>query len=489
MKSPDNIGSQALKEVAQTPKEGTQMLKMDSIPVVEAEYCLIAPFRITDWKEFNSHLPSFWMPNQTYKQYSLKKHIACYLGYVDSDQSDIVASGCAYVGDLQKSGDKSLTSWKGEIRFCKEGGSDHPDATLPVSPSNLVLLHIAPNRKCGLVLIQLNSIKDKGGNLKDAVSMNYYLHKSDSSQSLWMKMKTGLDKESRTPIFEVRGTLLNVFEKLLPATQYYTWENAARFITATYVQIDSSQKPDPVEVKSSLARLGQAKNEAYQITSESQNKATILFDNFWTYSSPEGFACIVWNQNPQEKESQFIQNSYNTFEQSYLPMYLTTVIADSVLTNALRNLDSVASDIHEQDRIRETRLAITLSSSHYEHLTRLLELCKSGRNFEDKYAAITDCIDARRAQLERERHDMEKAQQKLAEEERLADEKRDKMINYLLGFIGSGQVIFAILQLSGVTDIFGNAFSKGLCGQVISVIFSALFLGLIIWLCFKKKPK
>jgi len=455
------------------------------IHVISAEYYLIAPFRINDWSSFSTNLPNIWKPFHSYNERSIKEHVANYLGYIESSYNSLLSSGIAYEGNLQSSNDKNLTSWKGTITLCTADGEEHPKAKQLLSPDNIVAMHIAPNRKSGLAMIKL---KSSGGSLADVVTTNYYLHKTDSAQNPYMKLKTGYDKENKQPVFSVRGVLLDIFKKMLPNGSY-EWENPARFVTASYVQIDTSSNKDIKEIQKQLALLGQAKDGTYLLSARTIDDSVELYQNIWTYASAEGFACIVLNDTPGN-EPQFIRDSSSTFEKSYLPLFLTNVIADTVYSNALRNLDLVASDINEQNKIRETRLVIALSASHYEHLNRLLSCCRAGRNLEEKYSSIVECIEARRMQLERERLEIEKTQQDAEQSRRKQEEDRDRSINYILGFIGIGQVIFAILQMTGVNSIFGKSFADGILGKAFVWFWSGLFLvsiGIYLYRLVKRK--
>lgn len=440
------------------------------VHAIQSQYFLIAPFRIIDWRGFESGLPSIWQPNHSYNSYSVKEHIASFLGYVEDSSDSILSSGLAYEGDLQQSEIKLLSSFKGSLLLCKSDGLSLVDYADPLTASNFVRLHLSPNRKCGLATI---SISCGTSTLGDVVDINYILHKSDLSQIPFFKKRSGFDKEKKEPVYSVKGTLMDVFNNLMPENGFI-WENPARFVTACYVQVIYEQK-DREEIDHALTLLGQAKDSSYELDDSAKSKILNLYENILTYSSPEGFACCVLNDCPG-KEIPFIADSVNTFKNSYLPLYLTSVLSDLVLTSSLRNLNSIASDIKEQDRIREAGLAITLSPSHYYHLNRLLVSCLDGRNLHDKIVAIHDSIDARRGQLERERMEIEKQRQDLAVQKQQQIEKQDRSINYILGFIGIGQVVFAILEMTGVSRIFGDSFAEGSWGKGIVFFCSLLFI-------------
>ena len=93
-------------------------------------------------------------------------------------------------------------------------------------------------------------------------------------------------------------------------------------------------------------------------------------------------------------------------------------------------------------------------------------------------------------QLERERLEIEKKQQDAEQSRRKQEEDRDRSINYILGFIGIGQVIFAILQMTGVNSIFGKSFADGFYGKAFVWFWSGLFLvfiGIYLYKLVKRK--
>ena len=132
-------------------------------------------------------------------------------------------------------------------------------------------------------------------------------------------------------------------------------------------------------------------------------------------------------------------------------------MAEMTYTSALRHLNDVARSSKEQDRLREARLSVTLSVSHYDHLNRLMKSLLRNRDFDAKYQAIQSSIDSRKMKLENER-------------------------NLLLGFIGIGQVVFAILQLLGAEYVMGFSVANSRALDIASIVMLSVFTALIIYL-------
>ena len=61
-------------------------------------------------------------------------------------------------------------------------------------------------------------------------------------------------------------------------------------------------------------------------------------------------------------------------------------------------------------------------------------------------------------------------------------EARDRNINFLLSFIGIGQVVFAILQLLGAESIFGSRAAESETLRIAAIVSTALFSAMIIYL-------
>ncbi len=129
-----------------------------------------------------------------------------------------------------------------------------------------------------------------------------------------------------------------------------------------------------------------------------------------------------------------------------------------------------------------------------------MENIRADRQFDLKYGFVIQSVEARRIRNESQRLKLEEEARKAEEEARATEEKarkleeqrmaqleksqarRDRFMNLLLGFIGIGQVVFAVLQLAGAKDIFGKGGAADSVVQYSSFILSIIFIGLIIWL-------
>lgn len=436
-----------------------------AIPIDKVEYYLIAPFRIRDKKAFEKSITNalssdLWTPIDRNKG-SLAEHLLMFLGLRSSAEDPILTTGLAYQTNFQSSKDSFLSTWKSDIRFVKQNDKDYDIENPVVQPNQTMELYIAPNRSCGIAVLHLSG---KQKTLSEVVEMNYILHKTDSKQAPKMKRKSGFDSTTRTPIWSDMeipsspgetqcGTLLDIFKHAMP-TKEYIWENHNKLVMATYVAVNAS-KNDKELVQKDIVNIGQTKNNSYQFAWNSLGAVTELYSNILAYATPEGFACCVMNDQGAEA-GDFIRNfGTDAFRKSYLPIFLSTVMADIIVTNAIRHIDTVARCEKEHNLVREAQLAVSLSPSHYDHLIRLMDICKKGRQFDDKAASIRDHIEARKMQLE-------------------------SNVNYILGFIGVGQVVFAILQLTGVNYILGEHFGNSPGAKWTVIVTGIIFIAAIV---------
>ena len=166
---------------------------------------------------------------------------------------------------------------------------------------------------------------------------------------------------------------------------------------------------------------------------------------------------------------------------------------DQLYVSAIRNLDKVATDVKERDYLREAHLVLVIPPSQYEHLNKQMAQILQGRNLNEKYETIRDSITSRKELIEYERLQVEKENQRIAVERKAQDDKlrrceeerrdaRDRRINFLLGFIGVGQVIFAILQLLGANNVMGVNIANSFALNIITIAMLSIFTALIICL-------
>lgn len=474
--------------------------------VIKADYYFIAPIRVTDWgifsKEFVENKDQSWNRATDANEFSLKEQVVGFLGMEkEGDVNSIVAAGEKWTRNLQMV-KSAFSYYKGIIRLISAKsvkGKTSGKGCEPIAGCNETLaprlkmeLYIAPNKKNALAVICLSLPDKETCGFEDVVNTNYHLHKSPEGQAPIIFVKTKY--ENGQDIYEYQEgckTLAHVFREALPSAGYEP-DNVARFHTATFVKIDaSSVNVDEDKLTEDLVHLGQSKDYDYDISHEEKGNVVHLYENIWTYNSMEGFACVVKSHGDADPD--FIKNSQTAFEKSYLPLFLTILMADMTYTSALRHLNEVAMNYDEQDRLREARLAVTLSVSHYDHLNRLMKSMLRSRDFEAKYQAIQSSIDSRRMKLEEDRHKIEKENQEIASQKKKEEEivrreieqKReasDRRINFLLGFIGVGQVVFAILQLLGANDVMGGSVADSQALNIASIVMLAVFTTLIVYL-------
>lgn len=460
------------------------------VKVLDADFYFIAPIYINDWAAFEKEFKnkSKWTSRLGKGKGSLKNFLSCFLGEKEPLEFPM-QTGAAYNGLLHGSDNAALKSINGQLKFksAKDKPLEAGDDISFIIASNAIVLHVAPNHKCATVYINLKCMSDI--TLGQAVSLNYQLHKSDRQQTPQIYMENSDGEWICTP---GRATLVEIISGMLPENAF-EYASRDRFITSTLLRLDTSDNPDEAEITDSLVRLGLAEDHKYKTTTDASSRIKRLFDNIMTYASTEAFATIVRSPYP-DYESEFIKDFNNkAFNKSYLPLYLAAILADNCLKSALRHLDTIADDPDEQDRLRESRMIYSFEPANHTHLNTLMKSIRIDRHFEMKYEAVTQSVEARRIRNESRRLKLEEETRKLEEvarrleEERLARQeaaqaRRDRYMNLLLGFIGIGQVVFAVLQLAGANYIFGQGDLAVSLIDYLSWGATIVFTGLIIWL-------
>ncbi len=446
--------------------------------VLSAEYYFIAPIYIDNWSTFESGLNvNMWKAEEKFKAYSINTPLTNFLGLTHSEDYPIM-SGKAYKGEIQKSGNPILTS----LNHCKISFLDRKGNSLPglgeekIIIDSIFKLYVAPNKKCALFVLKLISSKTS---IDKAVNTVYALHKTDSRQIPFIYSRED------APAF----TLIDLIKFSLPEN-CYSLESQSRFITSSYIKVDKFKDGYSEEqICDTLLRLSLSKNNKYELTSYDSNRIHKVFDNILTCSSREGFATIVVSKT--DENNQFIKEFSNTFERAYLPLYLAVTLVDQMYFNAIRSIDEIAGNLREQDFFLDAKLVSSLPPSSYDHLNKLMESILSTRRLDDIYNNVMAKISFRIEQVECEKLELEKSNKKLIQEIRAKEEKRDRNISMLLGFIGVGQVIFAILQLLGANHILGCRVAYSQFVNYMSIFFSAAFFGAILWyiasLCHAKR--
>lgn len=454
------------------------------IKVLKAEYYFLCPININDWSLFARNLEQrMWQRDNKYRSYSIKPLQASFLGKGQSGDFPI-NPGLSMRGFLQDSGNSDISSLNCSISFVDNKGKTIKGIGNTFKIVSSTRLFISPNKRSAVLYLKLLSSPNTLDEVEEAI---YTLHKTDPKQIPYIST----NKIEGMPTLTLRG----VIESILPYNGF-SFESESRFITSAYARVDGSNNAYSIdEIKDSLARISLSKNKEYAITTAMRNKVFPVFENVLTCTSREGFAGVYISKDP-EHETDFLNNFGNTFELSYLPLYITTILVDHIYIGALRHIDSVATDLSEQDCLRQARIVITIPPSPYEHLNNQMSRILEGRELEFKYGVIKDSILARkeqiefqRLQLEKERNDnliRERENRRLLEEERKTQaEARDRRINLLLGFIGIGQVVFAILQLLGANNVLGDSFSQSSLLNIITCVMLAFFTIMIFYLIVK----
>lgn len=477
--------------------------KNKSISHPRADYYVTFPFHINNWKDFDKdlHASGIWEAKTDCTRESLRNVVNSYLGE-DKPVEFPIQSGLAYTGYIQRSSNKSLSSFAGEVAFrdakgkmiCMEKRDPETGEQMVRTfwPEFEIDLHVAPNRHCGVAVMRLST---GDCSLKEAVEINYTIQKCDERQTPAICSF----RDGEWHVIEGRSSLSEIFLDVLPKA--LVPENEARFIMASCVMVDTSDGQDDLKLEDALMRLGMVKGWLYDLDKTDKKLCRKLFNNIWTYASHEGFAAIA--MTPDLEKERYLKEFHGRFAKSYLSVFIANVLADLTYRSALRNLDAVADSLEEQDRIQETRIMLRFEPSPYSHLIQLMNSMAEVWRFEEKYEVIAASIRARIDNKEAERLQVEKRNQELAIQkkaeddaarraledektrEREARERHDRNVNLLLGFIGLGQVLFAILQLLGAEEVMGEAVAKSPELTIVSVIFSVGFFVMIIWAVLK----
>lgn len=466
--------------------------KSATIVFPRADFFVLFPFFINDWPGFERGLneSGIWRAKSDCSRQSLKNTIHAYLGE-DEARDFPIRTGLAFIGDIQKSRDPALSSFTGEVAFKSAKGQllFSKDTVRTFWPEFEIEAHVAPSRHAGVAMLRFAT-----GNcsLHEAVDINYTIQKCDPT--LIPSMCSFRDGEW-SPV-NGRETLKALFEGLLPGC--ITPVNDARFLMACNVGVDTSAKPDETDIENALVKLGMVKDWKYKTNDDERSRIKKLFENIWTHASHEGFAAVYLTADMQAET--FLKDFHGRFPKSYLPVYLVSILSELTYLGALRNPDHVANNLEELDRVRETNLVLNFEPSHYTHLIQLMDSFRDTMHFDKKFEIILSNIEARRAQIDAQRLQVEKENQALAlqrkaeadearkrmeEEKRIEEQKRearDRDINFLLGFIGIGQVVFAILQLLGAESIFGWRAAGSEPLRIVAIVFTAIFSVMIIYL-------
>ena len=150
------------------------------------------------------------------------------------------------------------------------------------------------------------------------------------------------------------------------------------------------------------------------ISEEDKKDVHNLFDNIFVHASPEGF-CGAFQIIDDQQSTKFMQKSSTTFLKSL-------DLASFQLINRKHK-----NNLHElSEQFRELKLTQILPISRYSHLLQLKRIINGALSIMPKIESVSNYID----NIKEERN-----------------RNQERMLNSLLGFMGVGQVLFAILGL------------------------------------------
>lgn len=160
------------------------------------------------------------------------------------------------------------------------------------------------------------------------------------------------------------------------------------------------------------------------ISEEDKKDVHNLFDNIFVHASPEGF-CGAFRIIDDQQSTKFMQKSSTTFLKSYLPIYSECVLLDLASFQLINRKHK--NNLHElSEQFRELKLTQILPISRYSHLLQLKRIINGALSIMPKIESVSNYID----NIKEERN-----------------RNQERMLNSLLGFMGVGQVLFAILGL------------------------------------------
>ena len=157
------------------------------------------------------------------------------------------------------------------------------------------------------------------------------------------------------------------------------------------------------------------------ISEEDKKDVHNLFDNIFVHASPEGF-CGAFQIIDDQQSTKFMQKSSTTFLKSYLPIYSECVLLDLASFQLINRKHK--NNLHElSEQFRELKLTQILPISRYSHLLQLKRIINGALSIMPKIESVSNYID----NIKEERN-----------------RNQERMLNSLLGFMGVGQVLFAI---------------------------------------------
>lgn len=442
------------------------------IQVREADLYFIAPLRIINYSSFEAGLlKAGWVrpsefPFDLYSKDAIYDSAASFLGMTGKEKVSRVTPGACFVAPAKNDSatvvgrfKESFSGGNCELSFSNR---KHKEEESPVWADEIVLgeilrVHVSPDRSTGLFVIHFRRPQFKGKSrippisIRSIESTNYWLHKTDD----------------QAPTVFVNGTTVagcntivdyaNLLCGLAPGIAETLYPG--RLLTATYMQIvrpesysDGDAASFDREVDTRIMHISQCKGAAYEIVGTETLRTHHLFDNIRVGVSSEGF-CGGFIVEKGADNERYMSKSSTTFLKSYLPVFLESVMLDLMTLRMLEGKDVV--NLKGQDSLfQNLTLGMHMPVSRYTHLQQLKKIMLSVFSVPEKIRTVASYLDDMRKQ----------------EEQRNSDR-----INLLLGFMGVGQVIFAILQIIGLERVFGEGLPASPWMKAASIACVAVF--------------
>ncbi len=451
---------------------------MHSILVNEADLYFLAPLRIKNYQTFEANLlDAGWacpsdVPFDLYAQDALYESEAAFLGLLKDGVSPLTKDGVCFVAPEAPKEGTMIHHFRSTFKKNKYTGKpltfsikkkrkfeSDPIWLEGLTLGNITRIHVSPDKNIAVFLLHFRL--PQGGGLCQSIqqveSTNYWLHKTDEQAPLIIVDGNAI------PGFE---TVLDMITTLINSpAEVATLYHPGRLITATYVQIpvpeltsESERDVYEEELKNHVVHIGLSKDLAYDISEDDKQETHHLFKNIMVHSSPEGFCGAFLVRDGQENTA-FMEKTSTTFLKSYLPIFIETVIVELVSVNILDKKVGAKDKLNERsEQFRELKLMSIMPVSRYAHLQQLKSIISKALSITPKIETVSGYIETLREQQK---------------------QRQESIINLLIGFMGVGQVVFAILDLSRFS-LDTDRMRWQVAASILSVIFGILAFIIIV---------
>ena len=450
---------------------------MHSVLVNEADLYFLAPLRIKDYNTFKDNLISAgWVrpsdvPFDLYAPDALYESEAAFLGILKDGVSPLSKDGeCFVAPEFPKDG-TVLSHFRSTFKKKKNTGKAltfairkkrqfeaDPIWLEGLSMGSITRIHISPDKTIAVFLLhfRMPQKENQTQNIKQVESTSYWLHKTDEQAP--QIIVDGHPIPGFETVLEIINSLLNSSKEV--ASLYHP----GRLLTATYVQINQpKQMPDDEydgymkDLRDYVTHIGLSKDQAYDISKADKEETFNLFNNILVHASPEGF-CGAFLVEEEQVNTGFMEKTSTTFLKSYLPIFIETVLVELASVHMLDRRET--NRLREQsERFRELKLMEAMPVSRYSHLLQLKSILSKALSIQPKIDTVSGYLDTLREQKE---------------------QHQESFINFLIGFMGVGQVVFAILDLSRLS-LETDRMSWQITASLLSVIFGVLAIIIIVF--------